>query len=361
MPTTPNYEADHFNNVEAFTKKIRNLYYAAIREAVVLGLSVSYNKDKPFSFSDYPALNKRVNDLFVTLAEKSLSTINSGTQHEWLFSAAKNDALVKSILDTSKLPREVVERYMDRNLDALNAFQNRKTAGMNLSDRIWKQGEQFKSELELAIDVGLGQGKSANALSQDIRQYLDKPDMLFRRVKDARGILHLSKAAKAYSPGQGTYRSSFKNAQRLVRNEINDAYRSSDYERWQKLDFVVGIRISLSNRHKIVDMCDDLKGVYAKDFKFRQWHVNCLCVATSIVATKDEIDKMTDLILEGKSTEGFKSVNQVKGVPDEFNKWISDNKERLLRQKSTSYFIADNFKDGNVTKGLQLAGQRNAK
>jgi len=240
MPTL-NYEAAHFDNVEAFTKKIRLLYYAAIREAVAIGLSVNHDPKKPFSFSDYPSLNARVKALFETLAAKSLSTINSGTQHEWLLSASKNDALVKSIIDTSKLPQATVERFMDRNLDALKAFQDRKTAGMNLSDRIWKQGEQFKQELELSIDLGIGKGQSANAMAQDIRQYLDNPDMLFRRVRDARGVLHLSKAAKVFKPGAGIYRSSFKNAQRVARNEINSSYRTADFERWQKLDFVVGM------------------------------------------------------------------------------------------------------------------------
>jgi len=108
-------------------------------------------------------------------------------------------------------------------------------------------------------------------------------------------------------------------------------------------------------------MCDDLVGNYPKQFHFTGFHVNCLCVATSILASKEEIDKMTDIILDGGSTENFKSNQEIKKVPTQFNEWISDNKERLLRAKSQPYFIQYNFKEGNITKGLQLAGLKISK
>ena len=75
---------------------------------------------------------------------------------------------------------------------------------------------------------------------------MNEPDRLYRRVRDKGGNLRLSKAAKMYHPGQGVYRSSAKNAQRLTRTEINMAYRESEYLRWQQLDFIVGIRVMLS-------------------------------------------------------------------------------------------------------------------
>ena len=145
---------------------------------------------------------------------------------------------------------------------------------MNLSQRVWKYAEELKDAMELGIDVGLGEGKSAQQLSRDLRQYLNEPDRLYRRVRDKGGNLRLSKAAKMYHPGQGVYRSSAKNAQRLTRTEINMAYRESEYLRWQQLDFIVGIRVMLSNNHTIknskgepvpfVDICDTLAGITRK-------------------------------------------------------------------------------------------------
>ena len=50
---------------------------------------------------------------------------------------------------------------------------------------------------------------------------------------------------------------------------------TADYERWQQLDFVVGIRIELSNNHtlndkKFHDICDELSEplYYSSDKRF---------------------------------------------------------------------------------------------
>ena len=51
-----------------------------------------------------------------------------------------------------------------------------------------------------------------------------------------------------YHPGQGVYRSSYKNARRLAVTETNMAYRTSDYLRWQQMEFVVGIRVVMSDQ-----------------------------------------------------------------------------------------------------------------
>lgn len=58
-------------------------------------------------------------------------------------------------------------------------------------------------------------------MTRDLRNYLQHPDVLFRRVRDQHGILRLSQAAKDYHPGQGVYRSSYKNARRLTATETN--------------------------------------------------------------------------------------------------------------------------------------------
>lgn len=355
MAKQRDWEVDHFNNVEAFTQRIRLLYYAAIREAVRMGVQVNFDPKKPFTFSQFPQLNTRVKELFSNLSGKMLKTINDGTQHEWLLSAAKNDALVQSILPTTRFTTEQLAGYMNRNIEALKEFQARKSDGMNLSDRIWKQTEQFKNELELALDVGLAEGKSADALSRDVRGYLENPDNLFRRVRDQRGVLHLSKAAVNYHPGQGVYRSSYKNAQRLTRSEINMSYRSADHERWQQLDFIVGFEVRRSNNPYPCVVCESLKGRYPKTFRFRQWHPQCRCNCISILASKSEISDLTDKILNDEDTSGFKSVNEITKMPDGWTSWMNDNNDRLLRAKSLPYFVRDNFKDGKLTNGLKFA------
>lgn len=179
-----------------------------------------------------------------------------------------------------------------------------------------------------------------------MRKYLKEPDKLFRKVKDQHGNLVLSKKAKAYHPGRGVYRSSYKNARRLAVTEINIAYRKADFLRYQKLDFIVGIEIALSGNHTLNgepfrDICDELAGKYPKDFLFTGWHPFCRCSTKPIFKTDDEIDRDTQRILNGESVN-VDSVNKVDNVPDVFTNWVENNKERAKGWSSMPYFIRDN-------------------
>ena len=81
------------------------------------------------------------------------------------------------------------------NESAREAFLKRKTGGLNLSDRVWRYSQEFKTEIEMGIDLGIRDGKSAQQMARDLKQYLQHPDKLFRRVRDEHGMLHLMKRA----------------------------------------------------------------------------------------------------------------------------------------------------------------------
>lgn len=164
-----------------------------------------------------------------------------------------------------------------------------------------------------------------------------------------------------FHPGQGVYRSSYKNTRRLAVTETNIAYRTSDHLRWQQMDFVVGIRVVISNNHTLngvafTDICDRLsskkegdgKGLYPKDFKFVGWHPHCRCHVETVLKTEDEMQEDTQRILNGLPTT-TNSVNTVKDTPPEFkafaNEFNARNEERGamgLRPLNTPYFIRDN-------------------
>lgn len=319
-----------------------------------------------FSFDKYPRARKQAQGIMQRLAKKVESVITSGTQSEWLAATYKNDAFLGSILRTSKLTKEELEQYQGRNLEALNTFQRRKVEGMGLSERVWKQAEDMKAAIELGIDVAIGDGRDAQQLSRDLRSYLQEPKRLYRRVRDKGGVLRLSKAAKMYHPGQGVYRSSAKNAQRLARTEINMAYRESEFLRWQKLDFVVGLRICLSNNHTImnskgepvplVDICDELWGDYPKTFKFVGWHPQCRCYVVPILSDYDEYnqDRANRLkaIVRGTAYKSLPSRRSIVDVPRKFREYIDSILERSKGWKSQPYYIRDNFVGGKIEGGL---------
>ena len=131
---------------------------------------------------------------------------------------------------------------------------------------------------------------------------------------------------------------------RLTRTETNAAYRLADQDRWQRMDFVVGMRVHKSNNHPTEDICDVLAGDYPKTFKFSAWHPQCRCYVTSILCTKEEMMQMQRDILAGKSTNGFRSVNEVRTVPKAFTDWVDANGDRIMRAKALPYFLKDNGK-----------------
>lgn len=354
------YDLEHYRQTESYARAIDALFDRATKEISTAAAKGKYDPDKPFSFDDYPSVKAIMQEVTKQLASRMITTIETGSKKQWLFACDKNDGFISSIMDTSKLSKSRLKKMQDRNLEALQAFQKRKIDGMNLSQRVWKYVGQYKEQLESALDVGLGDGRSAQQLARDVKQNLNEPNRLFRRVRDKRGNLVLSKAAKAFHPGRGVYRSSAKNAARLTRSEINMAYRESDYLRWQSLDFVVGFEVKRSNHEPLCkcDICEKLKGRYPKHFKFKGWHPQCMCYAVPILMDEETFDEneLGDLkaALRGTQYKRLEAKNVVVDVPDGFKEWVKEHEEAQANWSSTPYFIKDNFTDGKLSKGLNF-------
>lgn len=358
------FDNAHYKTTAAYTRAVNALFDKAISDIADVANKEDYNPNKPFSFDDYPKAKARLQTTLKGLAKKMQAIIEAGSRKQWLFACQKNDEFIASIFDTTKLTKGRIKKMQDRNLDALQSFQQRKVGGMNLSERVWKYTEQYKEQIEIGLDVGLGEGRSAQQLARDLRQNLQDPNRLFRRVRDKRGNLHLSKAAKAFHPGTGVYRSSYKNAMRLTRSEVNMAYREADHLRWKQLDFVVGFEVQRSNHEPKCKckLCERLVGKYPKWFKFKGWHPQCLCYATAILMDEEDFDnqELSDLksALKGTAYKKLSAKNEVTDLPDGFKEWINENKEKQGNWSSTPYFIKDNFKNGKLSDGLRYVSNK---
>lgn len=360
------YKRALLQRTEGYAANVRAIYLDVMEQLISLALEVEpiYDAKSPFVFADYPTISDKANVLLRELYSRVYQTMQFSIANEWEQSNLKSDELVRSVFGKKAIDNKHFARFFERNKKAMDAFFSRKSedGGLNLSQRIWKYEGQFRQEMEMSIDCFIGQGMSANTMATKIKQYLNEPDKLFRRVRDKRGELVLSKNAKAYHPGRGQYRSSYRNAQRLARSEPNIAYRTADHERWGRLDFVVGIEIKLSKNHPEKDICDKLAGVYPKDFKFTGWHSNCMCHAISVLASDDEIDLLTDKILAGEDTADFKSKNEVTKLPDEFHSWMQENEERIEKANNRGtlpYWIKDNPQYTGVKVKAMNTGERN--
>ena len=355
------FDNAHYRTTEQYARAVDALFDVATKEISQAAARGKIDPDKPFSFDDYPKIKGVMQDVTIQLADRLTTTIETGSKKQWLFACKKNDGFIASIFNTSKLSKARLNKMQDRNLDALQAFQGRKVEGLNLSERVWKYVGQYREQMETALDAGLSEGRSAQQLARDVKQNLKDPNRLFRRVRDKRGNLVLSKAARAFHPGRGVYRSSVKNAQRLTRSEINMAYRESDWQRWQSLDFVVGYEIVRSNHEPLCecDICARLVGRYPKTFKFIGWHPQCMCYAIPILMDEETFDdnELGDLkaALRGTTYKHKQAANTVTDVPDSFKVWVKDHIEAQKGWSSTPYFIRDNFKNGDLSKGLKIA------
>ena len=337
------YESQHNKTMEHYAMLIQQLFGIALNDFIQAATLASddYSGNEIFNFDNYPITRAAVQNIVNTLASDVNATVINGCKAVWDISNKKNNALVDELFKGKTLTDEQKIRYFQNNEPALKAFTERKHNGLRLSDRVWNIVGGYKYDIENALSVSIEKGQSAHALAKEVQQYLNEPNKLFRRVRDEFGELQLSQNAKNYHPGQGVYRSSYKNAMRLARTEINMAYHTADNTRWQQFDFIVGIEIKTSHNHPEKDVCDQLAGRYPKDFKFVGWHPHCRCYQKSILKTEEEMDKDADRMRQHEEPTA-NSVNSVSDVPDGFKGWITENEEKIKRAKSKPYFVTDN-------------------
>lgn len=351
------YASGLFLRTEEYADKVRQHYAAAVEELLKLSAKRHISPGETFSFADNKKLSESANIVLRGLYSAVYNEIKSGVAAEWQYANLSCDALIESIFGKGIMSDNHFAHWFSRNQDAMDAFFARKSAygGMNLSQKVWKYTGELKTEMELALTLSMGEGEGASVISRKVRQYLQEPERLFRRIKtgtDANGepLYKLSKAAKAYHPGRGVYRSSYKNAMRLTRTETNMAYRTADYTRWQQLPFVVGVRVKLSKNHNCIgvpkgqfyDICDELAGDYPKSFKLVGWHPQCRCFTEPILAEEDEFVAIQKRVLAGEDVQSYNSVNEVKAMPKQMVKWMEKNKERMDAASTLPYWLQDN-------------------
>lgn len=363
---------------EAYAEKVRRLFAYTVNQICEM------NKRMPdidngimYSFDgDSKKVQQEVETLLRQLHAVTTAAIKQGIELEWEQANEECDKLVQSCFGREVLKDPMFDAYTTHNERAMNAFIARSERGLNLSDRVWKSVRQLRDEMEVAITVSVGEGASAQQMSRRVRQYLDDPDLMFRRfrykigeedIKDDNGKVIGKKPVygrkwkkrikkddgsygwidydrDSYRTGAGVYKSSAKNAMRVARTETNIAYRRSDNERWQQMDFVLGQRIQLSKKHPKADICDDLQGDYPVEFVFEGWHPQCFCFVTPILMDAAEMRKARQARLRGETyTPRGKRVTD---YPPAFKQWVSENADKIALSHDVGqdpYFVRHNY------------------
>ena len=90
---------------------------------------------------------------------------------------------------------------------------------------------------------------------------------------------------------------------------------------------------------RFVDICDDLAGVYPKEFKFVGWHPHCRCFAIAKMASAEECNDYFDRLEAGEDVSNYHFKGEVNDLPRNFNDWHTDNADRIAGAKSQPYFF----------------------
>lgn len=361
---------------DAYTRAMK---IAEVRNALNAAENVNFN------FRAFPRAEKELNKIMGELSISIEKMTESG------LNAAHKDGL--SVATQRILAITASAAAKDMAAEAANAnrlsqamgtkLANEKRGGLTLSERIWKTVQTSRNELEIIIQNNLIEGKGADVASREVRQYLNDPKKLFRRVKDKEtGEYRLSKAAQQYHPGQGKYRSSYMNARRLMVTEMNMATQASECAAYADNPLIAGYEIRLSNNHTVKDprhkgevlplhdICDELQGKYPPTFKFTGWHPHCRCSMIPILISAEERRKLAQARAEGKT---YQPKGVITDVPDNFKAWVAQNQDRIMSAKTLPFFLQDNgemTKDGYVIdekfsetpmpNALKVAEQRHA-
>lgn len=353
----------------AYNRRLGMLYSGYVRKLLALGYSEDMlESDALFNFDNFPVLKARLNEIFNDYFQNSMLCYKSGmTSGVSLAYAHDNDALGQFSVLTDKALETA------RKTAAATFIANRLNAknGLNLAQSVWNYCQQTKAEFEMAmsnvIADGLEKGTSAEEVGRRIRQYLNNPDMMYRRYHTVKVLKNGQKKdivtwrrkriidgrvrfveEPLEHVGQGVYRSARKNALRVARTEINAAYHKARNGRWANEPFVIGQHIHISPQHdpdEDADICDKLEGYYPKDFDWDSWHSQCMCTSDPVMISGEERKQFYKRMLNGEDMSGYVSPNSIKDVPDQYKRYIEANGDKIVdafKRGKLAWHLANN-------------------
>lgn len=353
----------------AYNRRLGMLYSGYVKKLLALGYSEDVlESDALFNFDNFPVLKARLNEIFNDYFQNSILCYKSGiTSGVSLAYSHDNDALGQFSVLTDKALETA------RKTAAATFIANRLNAknGLNLAQSVWNYCQQTKAEFEMAmsnvIADGLEKGTSAEEVGRRIRQYLNNPDMMYRRYHTVKVLKNGQKKdvvtwrrkriingrvrfveEPLERVGQGVYRSARKNALRVARTEINAAYHKARNDRWKNEPFVIGQHIHISPQHdpdEDADICDELEGYYPKDFDWDSWHSQCMCTSDPVMISGEERKQFYKRMLNGEDMSGYISPNSIKDVPDQYKRYIEANGDKIVdafKRGKLAWHLADN-------------------
>lgn len=371
MALTSKKKKDQLNQLFAtYNRRLGRLYSDYIKKLASLGYGEDVlGGDVLFNFDNFPELRNRLNNIFNDYYTNSLLCYKSGITDGVALAYSHDNADLGGF---SVLSDKALSTARNVAAEAFIASRLNTTKGLNLAQRIWNYCQQTKSEFEMAmsnvIADGIKGGTSAEDIGRQIRQYLNVPDMMYRRYHTVKVLANGQKKdvvtwrrkrivdgkvrfveEPLEKVGTGVYRSSRMNALRVARTEINAAYHTARNGRWANEPFVIGQHIHLSPQHdqeKEADICDELEGYYPKGFILGNgWHPLCRCTSDPVMIYGEEKEQFYKRLYAGEDMSNYVSPNCIKDVPDQFKRYVEDNADKIVdayKRDKLAWHLANN-------------------
>lgn len=380
--TSKQQKAQLNNLFSVYNRRLGKLYSDYVKQLAQLDYGEDVlESDALFNFDNFPQLKERLNGIFNDYVQNSLLCYKNGITDGVALAYAHDNMAIGSY---SILSNKALETARKTAAATFIANRLKSTMGLNLAQTVWNYCSQTRAEFEMAmsnvIADGFRKGASAENIGIHLRQYLNNPDMMYRRYHTIKTLSNGTKKDivtwrrrriidgkvkfiedPLEKVGQGVYRSARKNALRVARTEINAAYHKARNERWLKEPFVIGQFIHTSPQHdpeKDEDICDELQGRYPKDFTWSGWHPQCMCTSDPILIDGEEKKRYYDRLYSGEDMSNYISQFAVTDVPIEYKQYIRDNSDGIInayKRGTLAWHLADNKK---YWTGLLTATER---
>jgi len=168
--------------------------------------------------------------------------------------------------------------------DAVRALYRRPLDGIELSERVWDIHQTSITKIRRLIAKGFLYGEPQYSIAQQVRRMLliSDSDMRTKKWKEF---------FKLNPPGRGVYRSAYKNTQRVMRTETNNAFRTAQSEYAKNRSWIIGEKWNRVAGALECGECDtyatqDLYGLGSGVYPGGEIpisHPQCLCFLTDII------------------------------------------------------------------------------
>lgn len=187
--------------------------------------------------------------------------------------------------------------------------------GYTLSERIWQNGHDVRTQLDTLLDYHIGRGTSAVDVAKELDQYLtiEGRQSTTRRPYGTKGL---------HAP------------RRLLRTEVSRAHGAATIEAARLNPFTTGVKWNLSGSHSREDECDRKasvdehglgRGVYPPDqVPAHPSHPHCKCFLTPHTArnVKQVIDDLGRWAA-GEAAPGFEETGTVPLESEYLLTWLT--------------------------------------